>query len=312
MSEQRCSVVTGSSKGWGRAIAEGLAAAGDCVVLNGLSDEVDVVVREIRNAGGEAIGVRVGTDTPDGVEQLLRAALDAYGRVDIWANSLGIQNPQPLLSLELATWEAILRLQLTAMFLGTQAAARQMVKQGKGGRIINVVGGGAYGIPGASAHSASKGGALSATISWAEELRPHGITVNAIRGGVQSPGMRDYVAGTDRFDERYTSGDLEVLRELGFYRRDEAAPLPVWLASESASDVSGFHIAIDGTRVMVYDRVSVALELYDDDGWTTEKLEATLHPALRALPPQSEAASQRRPPSGRIPTFDDRDPPNAG
>lgn len=306
MAQARCAVIAGGSKGWGRAIAEGLAADGASVVVNGLSDEVDVVVDEIRAAGGDAVGVRASADTPDGIAQVLDGALTTYGHIDVWANSVGMQDPQSLVNLELDSWESILRLQLTSVFLGTQAAARQMIMQGHGGRILNVVGGGAYGIPGAGAHSASKGGALAATVSWAEELRPHGITVNGIRGGVQSPGMRDYVVGTGRFSTD-VGGDLDDLRDLGFYTRAEAAPLSVWLASDAAADVSGFHIGIDGNRILVYSRVAVDVELYGEEGWTVEALEAHLHPALRQLPPRSEAPSQRRPPSGRIPTFDDRE-----
>lgn len=302
---QKIAVVTGSTKGWGRAIAEGLARDGAQVVVNGRHDDVNTTVEEIRAAGGEAIGVQLAADTPAGVDELMARALEAYGSIDIWANSLGVQQPQPLLELEYEVWARIIRVQLTAVFLGTQAAARQMIKQGTSGRILNVVGGGAYGLPGASAHSSSKGGALAGTASWAEELRPYGITVNAIRGGVQSSGMRDYMAGMGMLHSDVPDDD-SVLHELGFYRREEAAPLAVWLASDAAADVSGYHIGLDGPRIVVYERFSFELEMYEEGGWTVETLESVLHPAIRGLPPRPEGAAQRRPVAGHVPSFDER------
>lgn len=293
ISEQRVAVVCGATRGWGLAVAEGLAADGVAVVVNGRGPEVEAVVERIRARGGSAIGARAATDDPRGVDEVADRTIGAFGRIDIWVNSLGVQRPQSLLALDLRDWNDILRIQLTAVFLGTQRAARHMVDQGGGGRILNIVGGGAYGLAGASAHAASKGGALSASISWAEELSPHGITVNAIRGGVQSPGMRTFMDGVRLLDAAEDASPA-TLRQLGFYPGEEAAPLAVWLASESAGDVTGFHIGIDGSRVVVYERVSFALEMSETDRWTVDKLEERLHSAMRTLSPQF-GSTQRHP-----------------
>ena len=279
MDSKRSAVITGSTKGWGRAVAEGFASQGIRVLVNGTSEEVDVVVDSIKATGGDAVGARYASDNVEGVNRLMEQALDVFGQVDIWVNSLGIQNPQPLLTMDLANWNDILRIQLTSYFLGTQRAAQEMVQKGNGGRIINVVGGGAYGIPGASAHSASKGGALSATYSWAGELKEYGIMVNAVRGGVRSPGMRAYMGGMGILNED-SEADNEAWRTLGFYGPEEAAPLTNWLASESVDDITGYQFGIDGPRIVVYDRVHLQLELVDKDGWTEEKLESRLRPAL--------------------------------
>ncbi len=290
---KRVAVVTGSTQGWGRAVAESLAQSGIAVIVNGRNRDVDEVVRSIRARGGEARGVQLASDTAEGVEALMAAALDAFGHVDIWVNSLGVQRPEPLLTLSLDAWDEVLRIQLTAVFLGTQCAARQMIKQGNGGRIINVVGGGAYGLGGASAHSASKGGALSATYSWADELRPYGITVNAIRGAVQSPNMRKIMLAVGFLDAKTDAESNDPLRGLGFHDRDVVAALPAWLASEEAGDVTGFHIGIDGRRITVYDRVKVALEMYEDEVWTVGNLAERLHGALRELPQSADGWAQR-------------------
>jgi glucose 1-dehydrogenase len=89
----RTAVVTGSTQGWGRAVAEGLAAAGIAVVVNGRHDDVHDVAAGIRGDSGQAIGVQLATDTASGVQQLLERALDEYGRLDIWVNALGRMSP---------------------------------------------------------------------------------------------------------------------------------------------------------------------------------------------------------------------------
>jgi 3-oxoacyl-[acyl-carrier protein] reductase len=276
---RRVAVVTGSSKGWGRLIAEALAADGVAVVVNGRSDDVDAVTTSIRGRGGVASAFRAAVDTPDGVDALTAHTLETFGRVDIWVNSLGVFEHQPLLRLELAHWEAVLRVQLTALFLGTQAAAREMVWRGDGGRIINVVGSAAYGMPCLGAHAASKGGALAATYSWAAELAPHGITVNAIRGTVQSPSMRGHLDRIGVLDAAADADD-ETWRRLGFQTPEEAAPLAVWLASESAGDVSGFHLGIDGPRVTIYNRLPRTEELLASSSWSVDELDRRLRPLL--------------------------------
>lgn len=283
MNSTRTAVVTGSSKGWGRLTAEGLAADGVQVVVNGRSDDVGAVVDKIRSQGGKAIGVRVSADTAAGVEELTRRALEAFGAIDIWVNALGTRGPAPLLELEEENWDDHIRVQLKSVYLGARAAARQMVSQGRGGRIITVVGGTAFGAPNLSHYAATKGGSLSATYSWAAELKEHGITVNAIRGSVQSPGVRVYLDRVGLYDENAAIDD-DKWRELGFQTPESAMPLPVWLASEETADLTGIYIGIDASRIVVYDRVSLALEMFQEPLWTPETLEEQLHPALRELP----------------------------
>lgn len=302
----RTAVITGSTQGWGRAVAEGMASSGARVVINGRHENVHEVAESIRTTGADAFAVRTRADTPEGVTRLIDSATEHYGVIDIWVNALGFMRPESLLQIEHSSWQKTLKVQLDSVFIATQAAARQMVDQRHGGRIINVVGGAAFGSPGASAHAASKGGALAATYSWAEELKPYEITVNAIRGGVQSQGMRVFLDGMGLLPEGAAEPSDEQWRALGFYTRAEAAPLAVWLASDDAADVTGWYIGIDGSRIIVYGRVSTELELHDERGWNPERLEAALHTELRRLPPPSEGGSQRRPNSGAQTRFDER------
>lgn len=301
----RVAVVTGSTQGWGRAVAEGLAAAGVRVVVNGRHEDVRDVVAGIRAAGGQAIGVQLASDTGPGVQQLLERALHEYGQLDIWVNALGRMSPSPLLTETEANWLATIQTQLTSVFLGARAAARQMISQGAGGRILNVAGGAAFGSPGASAHAATKGAVLAATYSWAEELRPYGITVNAIRGGVQSPGMNAFIEGMGLTGGKAPEDDA-AQHALGFYRRDEAAPLAVWLASDEAATITGQYIGIDGPRIVVYGRVQTALQLIEPGGWSVQQLEAVLQPALRGVAQGADRGSQQQQADGRAATFDER------
>jgi glucose 1-dehydrogenase len=276
-------IVTGGSQGWGLAIAEGLAERGVQVVLCARGAAVTSAADKIRLTGGTAWAVQADCTSEASVENVLAETVERFGGVSIWVNSLGMQQPEPLVSLEVRTWEAILRTQLTSVFLGTRAAARHMIQNGIKGRILNVVGGGAYGILGASAHAASKGGALAATYSWAEELAPFGITVNAIRGGVQSPGMRQFTdsMGLTTPGDKLTNSDL---RALGYYEAREAAPLAIWLTCGPTSDITGYHFGVDGARVTVYERVRRVVEISRRSGWSLDGLEGELHELVRALP----------------------------
>jgi hypothetical protein len=103
--------------------------------------------------------------------------------------------------------------------------------------------------------------------------------------------------------------DAATLSAHGYYTLEEAAPLAVWLASESVDDVTGFHIGIDGPRIRVYDRVRTVLDINEEGGWTEENLEQKLRPALRQAALSADAVSQRRPPDGRQFSFDDRASP---
>jgi hypothetical protein len=103
-----------------------------------------------------------------------------------------------------------------------------------------------YGLPNTSAHAAAKGGVGSATWSWAEELKPHGITVNCFRGGVRSPSMSDFMTNLRAEVERAGPGQPTTPKDLGFHEPSEAAPIIVWLATDEAASVTGCYFGLDG------------------------------------------------------------------
>ncbi len=194
----KVALVTGSGRrrGLGEAIARRLAAEGARVVLSdigvpapnmpadriGTSVELEEVVASIRAEGGEAIGVALDVRDEAQVEAAVARAVETWGRLDILVNNAGIGYlMEPLVDVAKERWQAVLEVNLMGAFLCTKHAARQMIRQGGGGRIVNIASVAAKrGSWHLTAYSASKHGLIGLTRSAAVELGPHGITVNAI------------------------------------------------------------------------------------------------------------------------------------
>ena len=156
-----------------------------------------------------------------------------------------------------------------------------MIEAGHGGRIIDMPGGAAVRpLYAESLHCATKGGLLAATWTWALELESYGITVNAARGGVRTPGTEALIArirhqlGENGATERISD------RELGFFDSEEAAPLVVWLASDNASGVTGQFVGIDGPKITIWDLPAIGAEVHREDGWDEDAIESIVRPLL--------------------------------
>lgn len=282
----RVAVVTGSSKGWGRGVAEALAASGASVVVNGFSRPVDVaeVEKAIRATGGTATGVVADVADPEGASHLIDEACRMYGTVDVLVNCAAVKRPNRLLDMTYQDWAAELDVATTGTFLCTQRVARRMIEQGRGGRIINMAG--ASGVRGAAGHAngaASKAGVIAATYSWAAELAEHNITVNACRGAVRTPGnepeRRQLREKLGLLDQPEATAD----RSFGFYEPYEAAELVLWLASPAAADVTGVYFGIDGPRLTVWARPQLFETLNAEDRWSADDIDARLRPVLEKL-----------------------------
>ncbi|MGE5657766.1 MAG: 3-oxoacyl-ACP reductase family protein, partial [Actinomycetota bacterium] len=174
-------VVTGASRGIGRAVAVALAAEGAKVAVNYASSSAaaDEVVGEITAAGGEAIALPADVSKPDQVDTLFDSVTKQWGRVDVLVNNAGITRDTLLLRMKLEDWQAVIDLNLTGVFLCTKAVSKLMLKQ-KSGRIINIASvAGQMGNPGQANYSAAKAGVIGFTKTVAKELASRGITVNA-------------------------------------------------------------------------------------------------------------------------------------
>ena len=242
--DSKVAIVTGSSQGIGRAIAIELASLGLKVVVNYANSKAaaEEVVKDIIRNGGEAIAIQANIANLEDVKKLIDNTLNKFGRIDILVNNAGITRDKLLLRMKLDDWQTVIDLNLTGVFLCTQAVIKTMLKQ-KNGRIINVSSiVGEVGNPGQANYSAAKAGILGFTKSVAKEVASRGITVNAIAPGFIKTNM---------------TKDLEkenVLQSIPLKRLgtpEEVAGLTRFLAVDpSAAYITGQVINIDGGMVM--------------------------------------------------------------
>ena len=195
----KVAVITGSgrSEGLGAAMARRLAAEGCRIVISdigqsagpetppeaiGASDEMNAMVEELRGLGAEAVAIACNVMEEAQVQALIDQSVDHFGRIDILVNNAGIGYiMKPIVEMETSDWDAVLGVNLRGVFLCTRAAARQMIRQGEGGRIINIASQAAKsGFPFAAGYCSSKHGLVGLTRVSAIEMGQHGITVNAI------------------------------------------------------------------------------------------------------------------------------------
>lgn len=244
--QNKVAIVTGSATGIGKGIVERFAREGCAVVIDYVHGQEDVARQLCEQLNGEGLKARAiaaNIADQDDVNALVSQTVDAFGRLDIMVNNAGIEKKVPFLEIPLELWQKVLAVDLTGAFLCAQAAARQMVKQGDGGRIINI----------SSVHEdlpmptnvpycAAKGGMRMMMRTMCVELAPHKITVNNIGpGAVDTPMDADLKAHPDQFE---TLLDEIPLHRMG--QPDEIAGLATYLASDESAYVTGSTFFIDG------------------------------------------------------------------
>lgn len=237
-------IVTGASRGIGRAIALGLATEGAKVAINYASSSgaAQQVADEITAAGGEAIALQADVSQAESVETLLNAVIEKWNRVDILVNNAGITRDTLLLRMKPEDWQAVINLNLTGVFLCTRAISKVMLKQ-RTGRIINIASvAGQMGNPGQANYSAAKAGVIGFTKTVAKELAARGITVNAVAPGFITTDMTSNVK----------SEEILKFIPLGRYGQpEEVAGLVRFLAADpAAAYITGQVFNIDGGMVM--------------------------------------------------------------
>lgn len=242
MRKNKLAIVTGASKGIGRGIAYRLADDGYDIVVNyGRDlDGAEETAREIRVRGQKALVVQADVGLKADVEKMFTELIDTLGAPTVLVNNAGVQTWKPLLELEEEEWDRTLRTNLKGTFLCTQAAAREMVKEGAG-RIVNIGSGCNKGpFPNLVDYTASKGGIEMLTRVAAVELGPRGITVNCVAPGaieiertkLESP---DYAG---------TWGPVTPMRRIGNVQ--DVAEAVAYLVSEAGDFVTGQTLYVDG------------------------------------------------------------------
>jgi glucose 1-dehydrogenase len=244
--QDKVAIITGAATGIGLAIAQVMAREGAAVVIDyieGQQDEADKRARGIGQDGGKAIAVQADVATQQGVQNLVDQAVRRFGRLDIMVNNAGIEQELPFLETPLEVWNNVIAVDLTGPWLGSQVAARQMVKQGGGGRIINISSVHEdLPMPTNAPYCAAKGGLRMLMRTVAVELAPHKITVNNI-----GPGAIDTPLDKPTKDDPQKMKKLLAEIPLGrMGQPEEVAELAVYLASDAAAYVTGSTFFIDG------------------------------------------------------------------
>ncbi|MEM7793474.1 MAG: 3-oxoacyl-[acyl-carrier-protein] reductase [Cyanobacteria bacterium P01_C01_bin.118] len=243
--QDQVAIITGSSRGIGKAAALALAAEGASVVVNYArsSAAADEVVAEITGSGGSAIALQADVSQEDQVDALIKATKDKFGRIDVLVNNAGITRDTLLLRMKPADWQAVIDLNLTGVFLCTRAVAKIMLKQ-RSGRIINISSvAGLMGNPGQANYSAAKAGVIGFTKTVAKEMAPRGVTVNAVAPGFIETDMTNELSNTEEI--------LKFIPLSRYGQVSEVAGLIRFLAADpAAAYITGQVMNVDGGMVM--------------------------------------------------------------
>ena len=242
--EGQTAIVTGASRGIGKAIAIFLAREGAEVIINysSSSENANKVVSEIKSFGGKAFPLQADVSDENSVNELIKSVLDKKRTIDVLVNNAGITKDGLLMRMKTNDWQKVLDLNLSGVFYCTRAVSRQMLKQKKG-RIINITSVvGLMGNPGQANYSAAKAGVIGLTQSAAKEFASRGITVNAVAPGFIS---------TDMTKDLNSEAILSAIPLGRFGNPEDVAGAVRYLAADpSAAYITGQTIQVDGGMVM--------------------------------------------------------------
>ena len=242
----KIAVVTGGSRGIGRAICQRLAALGATVIVNYVSNPAaaEETVKSIQNAGGKAESIQFNVAVAGEIEAAFKNIIDAHGRVDILVNNAGITRDGLLMKMKDEQWDEVLNTNLKGVFLCTKAVSRAMMKQ-RWGRIINITSViGFAGNAGQANYAAAKAGIVGFTKSVAKELASRGITVNGVAPGYIVTDM------TKDLSEEVTNVIRNEIPMGVLGEAEDIAGAVAYLASDDARYVTGQFIHVNGGMFM--------------------------------------------------------------
>ena len=247
--KDKIALVTGSSRGVGRAVALAFAKEGAKVVVNYSSSEKAAmeVADKIKEMGSDAIAVKADVSKKEDVEALIKAGIEKFGRIDILVNNAGFTRPALLINMTEEQWDAVVDIHMKGTFLCSQAAAKYMIEQ-KSGKIINVASvAGVVGTVGQVNYSAAKGGIISMTKSIARELARYNICCNVISLGVVETEMTEKIRTDEKLREIY----LNRILLKRFAKLEDITPAFVFFASDESNYITGQLLCVDGGYGMV-------------------------------------------------------------
>jgi NAD(P)-dependent dehydrogenase (short-subunit alcohol dehydrogenase family) len=282
MLESKVALVTGAGRGIGREIAKLMAAYGAKVVVNdpGVSldgkDETDAlareVVREIRDAGGEAVADFGSVSDPAQAGAMVNAAVEAFGRIDIVINNAGILRDTIFHKMTFEDWDSVIKVHLYGSYNVSRAAAEHFRRQESGAFVHMTSTSGLVGNPGQANYSAAKMGIVGLSKSIALDMARFNVRSNCIAPFAWSR-MVGSIPNTPEQEER--------LKALKMLTPDKTANVAVFLASDAAKEVSGQILAVRGNEVFLMSQPRPIRSVHRSEGWTPETLRDHLLPSLR-------------------------------
>ena len=254
----KIALVTGAGRGMGRATALALANDGaDVAVTDILPDAVEETATDVRAAGRNSVAIAADIGDGDDINRVIADAVSALGRVDILVNNAGVTRFLDIMDITEADWDRIHRVNARGAFFVMQRAARQMIEQGGGGRIVNIASIAGKGYSGTSnaAYAASKGAVISMTLIAAHQLARHDINVNAICPGATVTAMSTATMEQRAAERGITVAELQAQRAANIpigraNDPEDIATMAAFLASPGARNITGQTINVDGGLVM--------------------------------------------------------------
>jgi NAD(P)-dependent dehydrogenase (short-subunit alcohol dehydrogenase family) len=273
----KVAIVTGAGGGIGRGHALALASEGAKIVVNDLggavdgsgssSSAADKVVAEIKAAGGEAVANHDSVTTVEGGENIVKTAIDAFGKLDILVNNAGILRDRMVFNMSPEEWDSVLKVHLYGHFNTTKPAC-VVFRQQKSGRIINTSSTSGLGNRGQSNYAAAKEGIVGFTRTVAIEMGRYGATCNAIRpnAGTRMTMSDDMKQAAER------SGRGEIVKYMESMKPEDIAPMIVWLASDASANVNGRTFFVQTGRIALYSEPVQEKVIEKQGGFTIDEL----------------------------------------
>ena len=274
----KVAIVTGSGRGLGLAYAAELARQGASVVINDVDAQAAAqAVASIEAEGGKAVAVVAAVGPTETARQLVAAAVDTFGRLDILVTNAGVLRDTVLWKMSDDDFDTVIDVHLRGTFSCVREAAVRMREQGEGGRIICIGSPtGQRGNFGQTNYAAAKAGIVGMVRTWALELKRAGITANAVIpvAATAMTATVPYFAAAVEADEKGEAMPAFFRHDLGFGTSEDVAGLLTYLASDAAAHVTGQAIGIGGDRIQVWSHPEPVVTAYRDGGWSYDNLAA--------------------------------------